>query len=149
MTILIPAEPAGTQNSPFWSAVATKPQFADSIHIGESGVPWPESLVTLRDTLAVTSPGRRDGAAGKGSQPTGWVVPVLMRFLAPWHYLHIGGDVLPCVRQHGVTEGPSQHCWSGISGASWRRCRGRRFAAGRSLRVRVVPGGDDREPDGE
>ena len=41
-----------------------------------------------------------------GSQPTGWVVPVLMRFLAPWHYLHIGGDVLPCVRQRGVTEGP-------------------------------------------
>jgi hypothetical protein len=29
-----------------------------------------------------------------GRQPTGWVVPVLMRFLPPWHYLHIGADVL-------------------------------------------------------
>jgi hypothetical protein len=38
-----------------------------------------------------------------GSQPAGWVVLVLVRFLPPWHYLHIGGNVLPCVRQHGVT----------------------------------------------
>jgi phosphotriesterase-related protein len=35
---------------------------------------------------------------------TDWVEPSLMAFLPQWHYLHIGDEVLPHIRQHGVTE---------------------------------------------
>jgi phosphotriesterase-related protein len=33
-----------------------------------------------------------------------WVDPSLMPFLPQWHYLHIGDEVLPYIREHGVTE---------------------------------------------
>lgn len=33
-----------------------------------------------------------------------WVDPALMPFMPQWHYLHIGDEVLPYIRQHGVTE---------------------------------------------
>ncbi|HEY5985172.1 MAG TPA: phosphotriesterase-related protein [Streptosporangiaceae bacterium] len=33
-----------------------------------------------------------------------WVDPSLMPFLPQWHYLHIGDDVLPYIRERGVTE---------------------------------------------
>lgn len=33
-----------------------------------------------------------------------WIDPNLMVFLPQWHYLHIGQEVLPYLRQHGVTD---------------------------------------------
>ncbi|MBG0826698.1 phosphotriesterase [Planomonospora sp. ID67723] len=33
-----------------------------------------------------------------------WVDPAVMAFLPQWHYLHIEQDVLPYLREHGVTE---------------------------------------------
>ena len=33
-----------------------------------------------------------------------WVDPAAMAFLPQWHYLHLKDDVLPWVREHGVTE---------------------------------------------
>jgi phosphotriesterase-related protein len=33
-----------------------------------------------------------------------WVDPDALAFLPQWHYLHIGQDVLPYLREHGVTE---------------------------------------------
>lgn len=33
-----------------------------------------------------------------------WIDPTLMPFLPQWHYLHIEQDVLPYLREHGVTE---------------------------------------------
>jgi phosphotriesterase-related protein len=33
-----------------------------------------------------------------------WIDPAVMPFLAQWHYLHIGEEVLPYVRERGVTE---------------------------------------------
>jgi phosphotriesterase-related protein len=33
-----------------------------------------------------------------------WVDPSLMPFLPQWHYLHIGEEVLPYIREHGVTQ---------------------------------------------
>ena len=33
-----------------------------------------------------------------------WVDPDALAFLPQWHYLHIGQDVLPYLRDHGVTE---------------------------------------------
>jgi phosphotriesterase-related protein len=33
-----------------------------------------------------------------------WVDPAVMPFLPQWHYLHIGEEVLPYIRDHGVTE---------------------------------------------
>jgi len=34
-----------------------------------------------------------------------WIDPAVMPFLAQWHYLHIGDEVLPYVRERGVTDG--------------------------------------------
>ena len=33
-----------------------------------------------------------------------WIDPNVLAFLPQWHYLHIVNDVLPYVRQHGVTD---------------------------------------------
>jgi phosphotriesterase-related protein len=33
-----------------------------------------------------------------------WIDPNVMPFLSQWHYLHLGEDVLPYVRERGVTE---------------------------------------------
>ncbi|PWU51603.1 phosphotriesterase-related protein [Micromonospora globispora] len=33
-----------------------------------------------------------------------WIDPAVMPFLAQWHYLHIGAEVLPYVRERGVTD---------------------------------------------
>jgi len=33
-----------------------------------------------------------------------WVDPEAFTFLPQWHYLHIEQDVLPYLRDHGVTE---------------------------------------------
>jgi len=33
-----------------------------------------------------------------------WVDPDVLAFMPQWHYLHIGQDVLPYLRDHGVTE---------------------------------------------
>jgi phosphotriesterase-related protein len=33
-----------------------------------------------------------------------WIDPAVLSFLAQWHYLHIGDQVLPYVRDRGVTE---------------------------------------------
>ena len=33
-----------------------------------------------------------------------WIDPAVLPFLAQWHYLHIGDEVLPYVRERGVTE---------------------------------------------
>jgi phosphotriesterase-related protein len=33
-----------------------------------------------------------------------WIAPDVMAFLPQWHYLHIGQEVLPYVRERGVTE---------------------------------------------
>jgi phosphotriesterase-related protein len=33
-----------------------------------------------------------------------WVDPAVLPFLPQWHYLHIGEEVLPYVRDRGVTE---------------------------------------------
>jgi phosphotriesterase-related protein len=33
-----------------------------------------------------------------------WVDPNVLPFLPQWHYLHIGEEVLPYLREHGVTE---------------------------------------------
>jgi phosphotriesterase-related protein len=33
-----------------------------------------------------------------------WLDPVVLPFLPQWHYLHIGEEVLPYVRDRGVTE---------------------------------------------
>ena len=33
-----------------------------------------------------------------------WIDPNVLAFLPQWHYLHIGEEVLPYVREHGVTE---------------------------------------------
>lgn len=33
-----------------------------------------------------------------------WIDPAVMPFLPQWHYLHIGAEVLPYVRERGVTE---------------------------------------------
>lgn len=33
-----------------------------------------------------------------------WVDPAVLPFLPQWHYLHIGEEVLPYLREHGVTE---------------------------------------------
>jgi phosphotriesterase-related protein len=33
-----------------------------------------------------------------------WIDPAVLPFLGQWHYLHIGTDVLPYLRAHGVTE---------------------------------------------
>jgi phosphotriesterase-related protein len=33
-----------------------------------------------------------------------WVEPDVLAFLPQWHYLHIGDDVLPYLREHGVTD---------------------------------------------
>ncbi len=33
-----------------------------------------------------------------------WIDPNVMAFLPQWHYLHIGEEVLPYARKHGVTE---------------------------------------------
>ncbi|GAB2971920.1 phosphotriesterase [Amycolatopsis acidiphila] len=33
-----------------------------------------------------------------------WIDPEVMPLLSQWHYLHIGDEVLPYVREHGVTE---------------------------------------------
>ena len=33
-----------------------------------------------------------------------WIDPAVLPFLAQWHYLHIGEEVLPYVRGRGVTE---------------------------------------------
>ena len=33
-----------------------------------------------------------------------WIDPDVMPFLPQWHYLHIDEDVLPYLREHGVTE---------------------------------------------
>ncbi len=33
-----------------------------------------------------------------------WVDPAVMPFLPQWHYLHIGAEVLPYAREHGVTD---------------------------------------------
>jgi phosphotriesterase-related protein len=33
-----------------------------------------------------------------------WVDPDALAFMPQWHYLHIGQDVLPYLREHGVTE---------------------------------------------
>ena len=34
-----------------------------------------------------------------------WVEPDVLPFMPQWNYLHIGSDVLPYLRGHGVTEG--------------------------------------------
>lgn len=33
-----------------------------------------------------------------------WIDPAIMPIMTQWHYLHIGEEVLPYVREHGVTE---------------------------------------------
>jgi phosphotriesterase-related protein len=33
-----------------------------------------------------------------------WLAPGVMDLLPQWHYTHIHDDVLPYVREHGVTE---------------------------------------------
>ncbi len=33
-----------------------------------------------------------------------WIDPRVMRLLPQWNYLHIHDEVLPYIRQHGVTE---------------------------------------------
>ncbi|MFC0007508.1 phosphotriesterase family protein [Micromonospora siamensis] len=33
-----------------------------------------------------------------------WIDPMVMPFLSQWHYLHLGEEVLPYVRERGVTE---------------------------------------------
>ena len=33
-----------------------------------------------------------------------WIDPAIMPIMTQWHYLHIGDEVLPYVREHGVTE---------------------------------------------
>jgi phosphotriesterase-related protein len=33
-----------------------------------------------------------------------WIDPAVLPFLPQWHYLHIGEEVLPYAREHGVTE---------------------------------------------
>jgi phosphotriesterase-related protein len=33
-----------------------------------------------------------------------WIDPLVLPVLPQWHYLHIGDEVLPYVRKHGVTD---------------------------------------------
>jgi phosphotriesterase-related protein len=33
-----------------------------------------------------------------------WIDPAVLPFLAQWHYLHIGDEVLPYIRDRGVTD---------------------------------------------
>jgi phosphotriesterase-related protein len=33
-----------------------------------------------------------------------WIDPSVLAFLPQWHYLHIGAEVLPYIRERGVTD---------------------------------------------
>ena len=53
-----------------------------------------------------------------------WIDPDVLPMLPQWHYLHIEQEVLPYLRDHGVTEEQSARCHHGRSGTDGCRARG-------------------------
>jgi phosphotriesterase-related protein len=43
-----------------------------------------------------------------------WIDPAVLPFLPQWHYLHLGQEVLPYVRERGVTAGQVQTMLAGV-----------------------------------
>jgi predicted metal-dependent phosphotriesterase family hydrolase len=60
---------------------------------------------TLRDEPGTdrARPGQPRRAGADRHARAHWIDPAVVPFLAQWHYLHIGEEVLPYIRDHGVT----------------------------------------------